>query len=277
MLSIVIPSWNNLDFLRLCVDSITKYASVKTQIIVHVNDGSDGTLSWVKEQGLSYTYTEKNAGVCIAVNMAASLAIYDYIVFMNDDMYVLPGWDSILIKEINALNTDCFMLSSTMIEPFDTKNRCVLVGDYGRTVADFKEVELLANFSSLTKNDWSGSTWPPSVVHRKWWEKAGGYSEEFSPGMSSDDDFAMKMWGLGCRIYKGVGKSRVYHFISKSTGRVLKNDGRRQFFNKWGIKQSTFHRYYLHRGMPYKGALAQPGFSVGLFLQKTIGYFENLI
>ena len=52
MLSIVIPSWNNLDFLRLCVDSITKYASVKTQIIVHVNDGSDGTLSWVKEQGL---------------------------------------------------------------------------------------------------------------------------------------------------------------------------------------------------------------------------------
>jgi hypothetical protein len=194
---------------------------------------------------------------------------------MNDDMYVLPGWDTILMREIIALDTDCFMLSATMIEPYETGNKCVLVGNYSTSVNDFKEEQLLADAGSFKKQDWSGSTWPPSVVHKKWWNKVGGYSEEFSPGMGSDDDFAMKMWSLGCRIFKGVGKSRVYHFISKSTGRVIKNDGRQQFFNKWGIKQSTFHKYYLHRGMPYKGPLTMPGLSIGLMARNVMAYFGN--
>jgi glycosyltransferase involved in cell wall biosynthesis len=273
MFSILIPSWNNKLFLQLCVESIRSYSNFAHQIIIHVNDGSDGTLDWVRQEGLDYTYTTENEGVCIAVNLAAKLARFDYIVFMNDDMFALPGWDTELLKEIEKLSDDCFMLSATMIEPFDTKNRCVIVGDYGRGVSDFKREELLAGFQSYKKNDWSGSTWPPSVVHKKWWNKAGGYSEEFSPGMSSDDDFAMKMWQAGCRLFKGLGSSRVYHFISKSTGRVVKNDGRRQFFNKWKIKQSAFHRYYLKRGEPYTGKLQEPATGVGFYAQKLIALF----
>ncbi len=275
MLSIIIPTWNNQPFLQLCVESIRKYASVETQIIVHVNDGSDGTLEWVKQQGIDFTHTPTNSGVCIAVNMAAKLARYDYIAFMNDDMYVLPGWDSVLLQEIKALDTDCFMLSSTMIEPYNTGNKCVLVGNYGTNVNDFKKDELLADFGSLLKQDWSGSTWPPSVVHKKWWNKVGGYSEAFSPGMSSDDDFAMKMWDAGCRVFKGVSASRVYHFISKSTGRVIKNNGREQFFNKWKIKQSTFHKYYLRRGGLYTGPLREPDMSVGLLLHRVLSFFRG--
>ena len=53
--SILIPSWNNLSFLKLCVQSIRKNSAMQHQIIVHVNDGSDGTLQWVKEEGLDYT------------------------------------------------------------------------------------------------------------------------------------------------------------------------------------------------------------------------------
>ncbi len=275
MFSILIPTWNNKAFLQLCVESVKKHARVETQIIIHVNDGSDGTLQWVKQQGLDYTYTAQNEGVCVAVNMAGKLARYDYIVFMNDDMYVLPGWDTRLMQEIKRLETDCFMISSTMIEPYDTHNKCVLVGNYGTTVNDFKEEQLMADFAGFKMPDWSGSTWPPSVVHKKWWNKVGGYSEEFSPGMSSDDDFAMKMWDAGCRMFKGLGESRVYHFISKSTGRVVKNDGRLQFFNKWGVKQSTFHKYYLRRGEAYNGPLTEPGVSVGLAARKLMAYFAK--
>jgi GT2 family glycosyltransferase len=273
MFSILIPSWNNKDFLQLCIESIRAHSKTETQIIVHVNEGSDGTLEWIKTQNIAYTYTDKNAGVCVGVNMASKLAKFDYIVFMNDDMYVLPGWDTILLNEIQALNTDCFMFSGTMIEPFDTKNKCVIVGDYGRTAIDFNKDGLLSDFRSFVKSDWSGSTWPPATVHKKWWNEVGGYSEEFSPGMSSDDDFAMKMWQAGCRIFKGLGASRVYHFISKSTGRVVKNDGRKQFLNKWGMKQSTFHKYYLKRGEPYDGELSGPGRSIGFLTQKLITKF----
>lgn len=230
----------------------------ENQIIVHVNEGNDGTLEWVKSKGIDYTYSPQNIGICKAVNQASLLAKRDYIVFMNDDMYCLPGWDETLMTEINRLPTDCFMLSATMIEPVYTGNKCVVVRPYGRNEIDFEEEKLLQEYTLLQRADWSGSTWPPSVVHRKWWEKVKGYSEEFSPGMSSDDDFAMKMWEAGCRIFKGVGASMVYHFISKSTGRVVKNDGRQQFLTKWGIKQSLFHKYYTHRGEAYSGVLNDP-------------------
>ncbi len=242
MFSIIIPTWNNLPFLKLCVESIQKYAIPGHQIIIHVNEGSDGTLDWVKTQRLDYTCTPKNEGVCVAVNMAAARAKHDYIAFVNDDMFMLPGWDAILMEEIKSLDTDCFMLSATMIEPYDTRNKCVIVGDYGRSIESFEREKLLAEYKTYPKSDWSGSTWPPNVVHKKWWNAVGGYSLEFSPGMSSDDDFSMKMWQAGCRVYKGVGASRVYHFISKSTGRIVKNDGWRQFLKKWGIKQSTYHK-----------------------------------
>ena len=56
--SILIPTWNNLPFLKICVDSIRKNSTYRHQIIVHVNDGSDGTLEWVRQQGLDYTHSQ---------------------------------------------------------------------------------------------------------------------------------------------------------------------------------------------------------------------------
>jgi GT2 family glycosyltransferase len=270
MFSIIIPTWNNLAFLKLCVESIRQYSVPGHQIIIHINDGSDGTLAWVKAEGLFYTHSAENEGVCVAMNKASTLAEKDYILFVNDDMFVLPGWDEILMEEITKLNTDCFMLSGTMIEPYDTRNKCVIVADYGRNDKNFERDKLLQTFNSYKKENWSGSTWPPCVVHKKWWNAVGGYSEEFSPGMSSDDDFSMKMWQAGCRIYKGVGASRVYHFISQSTGRVIKNNGRRQFLKKWGIKQTTYHKYFIHRGKPYNGQLKEPGNSIAYTAQKML-------
>jgi len=189
MFSIIIPTWNNLALLQLCVRSIRQNSAHTHQIIVHVNDGSDGSLDWVREQGLTHTASPENIGICLAVNEAAMHATQDYILD-------LPG---------------------------------------------------------IRKADWNGATWPPTLVSRRWWFKVGGYSSEFSPGMSSDNDFSMKLWHAGCRVFLGVGDSFVYHFQCKSTGKVKKNDGGRQFLNKWGMRQSVFDRYYLRRGEVAKG------------------------
>jgi len=53
------------------------------------------------------------------------------------------------------------------------------------------------------------------------------------------------------RIFKGIDKSRVYHFEARSTQRIVKNDGSLQFLRKWGITSSSFMRDVLHRGEPY--------------------------
>lgn len=272
MFSIIIPTWNNLAFAKLCVESIRKNSAFTHQVILHVNDGSDGTLQWAKEQGIDHTWTPGNAGICIAVNEAGGLAKHDYIVYMNDDMYVCPGWDTTIAEEIKKLDTDCFMFSSTMIEPINYNNPCVLHKDYGQTIETFKEEQLLKECNTLTKEDWTGSTWPPTIVHRKYWLITGGYSIELSPGVSSDDDFAMKMWYAGCRIFKGIGRSRVYHFQSKSTLRVKKNNGRKQFLMKWGINQSTFNKYYIRRGTPYTGPLTDPQ---GLQIEKARAWLKR--
>lgn len=248
MFSILIPTWNNLDLLRLCVRSIRQNSAFEHQIIVHVNNGSDGTLDWVRAEGLDHTHSADNVGICLAVNEAAMLARHDYIVYLNDDMYCCPGWDRTLADKLGQLGTDLFLLSGTMIEPRDTGNPCVIVRDYGSDAANFNEPQLLEDLPQLHKPDWFGATWPPTLVHRKWWFKVGGYSSELSPGMSSDNDFSMKLWHAGCRIFLGIGASRVYHFQCKSTGKVVKNNGPRQFLHKWGIRQSVFDRFYLRRG-----------------------------
>ena len=255
MFSILIPTWNNLDLLKLCIRSIRENSSHAHQIIVHVNDGSDGTLEWVRQQGITHSASPQNVGICLAVNEAAMYATHDYILYLNDDMYCCPGWDTALANKLKQLDTDLFMLSGTMIEPRETNNPCVIVRDYGSDAENFDETTLLADLPLYHKSDWYGATWPPTLVSKRWWFKVGGYSSEFSPGMSSDNDFSMKLWHAGCRVFLGVGDSLVYHFQCKSTGKVKKNDGGKQFLHKWGMRQSVFDRYYLRRGLPANGLL----------------------
>ncbi len=49
LFSIVIPSWNNLDYLKNCIESILQHSTHQHQIIVFINEGSDGTLEWLND------------------------------------------------------------------------------------------------------------------------------------------------------------------------------------------------------------------------------------
>lgn len=260
LFSIVIPSWNNLVFLKTCVESLQKNSRFKHQIIVHLNEGNDGSREWLEQNQLDYSYSQENIGICYAMNIARTLATTDYLVYFNDDMYACPDWDYWLHEEIKKQDSPFFFLSSTMIEPRDTGNPCVIAPlDFGTHPDTFDEAGLLANFNMPEKTDWQGSTWPPCVVPTLLWDMVGGYSIEFSPGMYSDPDFTMKLWQVGVRNFKGVGKSRVYHFMSKSTGKLtFKANGSRLFLNKWGISTKVFARYYLQRGTSWTGSLTVP-------------------
>lgn len=176
---------------------------------------------------------------------------------MNDDMYACPGWDLELWKEIEKIGHKFFFLSATSIEPLQSHN-AVIKMDYGRNIKNFDEKKLLKEFSSLQFNDWQGATWPPNIVHKDIWDLAGGYSIEFSPGMYSDPDFSMKLWQMGVRLFKGIEKSRVYHFGSVSVKRIIKNRGYYTFVSKWGVTQNIFSKYYLKRGEPFTGPLPNP-------------------
>lgn len=252
LFSILIPTWNNLDFLKLCIESIKKNSTYEHEILVHVNQGTDGTLEWVRQQGIKYTHSEENIGVCYALNGLRPLMTTDYLLFMNDDMYVCPEWDKFLYEEIQRIGHKLFFLSATLIQPRPFFCKSVIApANYGDRVDNFEEERLLKEFMTLEHCDWKGATWPPNVVHRDIWDLVGGYSVEYSPGMYSDPDFSAKLWHAGVRLFKGISKSRVYHFEARSTQRIVKNEGSTQFLRKWGITSASFMRDVLHRGEPF--------------------------
>jgi glycosyltransferase involved in cell wall biosynthesis len=255
--SILIPSWNNLPFLQQCIESIRKNSTLHHQIIVHVNQGKDGSYEWVKSQtDLDYTYSLENIGVCYALNAARTLIRTPYLLYLNDDMYFCPGWDSALLDEIKSIGHELFFLSSTVIEPIASSN-AVIEKNYGQDIANFQETALLQEYNQLKKKDWSGATWPPNILPVALWDIVGGYSIEFTPGMYSDPDFSMKLWMAGVRYFKGVSKSRAYHFGSKSVGRVKRNKGYNQFIQKWGCTSSLLTKHMLHRGEDFQGPLPE--------------------
>lgn len=265
-LSILIPTWNNLPMLRLCLESITRHSSVACQVVLHINQGTDGTLDWARANAIDHTHSAENVGICRALNLAATRCTADYLVYLNDDMYVLPEWDQRILQAIERFNpAEPAYVSGTLVQStrFSPSN---VIANYGTSLSTFDESGLLNDFAAgkLTRDDWNGATWPPSCIHRKWWDAIGGYSEDLSPGFYSDIDFSAKLWQIGCRHFQGVGSSLVYHFGEKSTSQVRGQKSRRvkqtriHFLKKWGILPSSFWKYYIVAGETYQDPTPEP-------------------
>jgi glycosyltransferase involved in cell wall biosynthesis len=248
MFSILIPSWNNLAYLKLCIDSIRRHSAFDHEIIVHVNEGTDGTLDWVRAEGIRHTWSKGNVGVCIALNDAASRATRDWMLYLNDDMFCTPGWDLAFDAALRKLGDVPAYLAARLIEPADTGNAQVTVANFGTHPDNFDEPGLLSFVSKMgIQEDRNGVALQPMLLSRRLWHMVGGYSIEFGPGMSSDDDFLMKLWLVGCRVFRVVDASRIYHFACATTSRVRRNRGGRTFLLKWGITQTEFARVYVRQ------------------------------
>ncbi len=273
MFSIIIPTFNNLAYLKLCIESIKKNSKYSHQIIPHINVGEDGTIDYLEDIDLDYTYTKYNAGICEGMNSAAKKAKYEYILYAHDDFYFCPGWDTVLKNEVEKIGHKKFYISGTMI---GTSGENSL--DCGNNINNFNEKKLLDNFKKLNFNDFQGSTWAPHLIHRDLWKKVGGFSEEFYPGTGSDPDLNMKLWREDVRIFKGLSKCLVFHFGSVVTRRDNKdnkiktesgNKGNKIFLLKWGMTIKFFKKFYLKSDIPYKSELKEP--------KKDINYIYHLI
>ena len=278
MFSILIPSFNNLEYLKTCIDSLKKNSKYTHQIIVHINEGTDGSLEYVKENNFEYTYSENNIGMPKALNKASKLSKFDYILISHDDFYYCPGWDEVLVAEINLINHKNYYLSSTMVGAGQVQF------DAGETTETFDESKLLKNLENIKTFNFQGTTKCPGLIHKTIWKKVGGWSEEFSPTGGDDTDFAMKLWKSDIRIFKGMGSSLAYHFGSittrkknKSLFTYLGSKGNKIFLKKWGLTINFFEKFYLKSGLDnnkklifnrYDGPLKNP--------KKNINYYINL-
>lgn len=271
MYSILIPTFNNLEYLKLCILSIKKNSKHNHQIVCHVNIGNDGTIDYLNEKKINYSITKYNAGICEGLNRAARLAKFDYFLYAHDDFYFCPNWDLILSKEVANIGHNNFYISGTMMNKGQIKFDC------GKSPNEFDEAKFINEHKNYNYFDFQGSTWAPSLVHKDIWNKVGGLSEEFFPGSGSDPDFNMKLWNCGIRIFKGINNFKVYHFgsivLRKKIKKISKNKygsiGSKIFLLKWGISIKFFKKFYLKSNTKFKDSLSNP--------VKNIDYYFNLL
>ena len=279
MFSIIIPTLNNLRYLKICINSIIKNSKFNHEIIPHVNIGDDGTIDYLKTNNFKYTYTKFNSGICEGMNLAAKKSSNKYILYAHDDFYFCPEWDYILMNEIQKIGHNNFYLSGTMMHNGQINFDC------GDTIDDFDEKKFLDNYMDHNYYDFQGSTWAPHLIHKDIWNKVGGLSEEYYPGTGSDPDLNMKLWKIGVRIFKGINDFKVYHFGS-IVSRKYKNNpniktesgsrGAKIFLLKWGISIKFFKKFVLESDTPYKKPLEKPKKNLSYyyeFLLCKINYF----
>lgn len=273
--SIIIPTFNNLRYLRNCINSIKKNSTQKHEIIPHINAGDDGTENFLKNENINYSFTKNNVGICKGMNMAAKKSTTEYLLYAHDDFYFCPNWDNVLTEEVNKIGNEYFYLSGTMVNNGQIDLNC------GDDLDSFDEIKLLKNLNNANYYDFQGSTWAPHLIHKKLWDKVGGFSEEFFPGTASDPDLNMKLWNEGVRIFKGINNFKVYHFGSIVTRKyrnhpIIKTEsgsrGGKIFLLKWGITINFFKKFILKSDTKYKGPLREPKintrFMINLFICK---------
>ena len=261
MFSIIIPTFNNLDYLKLCIKSIRQNSKYTHQIIPHVNIGSDKTSEFLVNENIDFTFTDYNSGICEGMNTASKKSRFEYILYSHDDFYFCPGWDIALKKEIEKIGHNRFYLSGIMM------NNGPIKCDFGNDLDSFDEKKLLNEYKNYNHYDFQGSTWAPHLIHKELWDRVGGFSEEFYPGTGSDPDLNMKLWKCGVRIFKGINNCKVYHFGSIVTRKYkdhpnIKTEsgskGGKIFLLKWGITINFFKKIYLRSDTKYSGELTEP-------------------
>ncbi len=264
MFSIIIPTYNNIKYLKLCLESIEKNSRYDHEIIIHINEGNDGTLDFLKNKNFKFSHTVKNEGVCKAFNEAAKKSTKNYLVLAHDDMYFCPSWDIVFKKELEKIPTNSdFFLSGTMVQPFESYINL----DCGENISNFDENKLLMELPKIKFDDFQGTHWQPSLIPLRTWNKVGGFSEEFSPGLGSDPDFNMKLWNIGVRLFKGLGDCRVYHFSSLSLRKKAWNNGAKTFLLKWGISIKFFKKYYLRTDQVFDQILTEPNKNLNYYIE----------
>ena len=161
MFSIIIPTFNNIDYLKICIESIKKNSFYHShEIIPHVNDGSDGTLDFLKNNSFIYTHTKYNSGICTGMNMAAQKSNTNYLLYAHDDFYFCPNWDFVLKKELDKIGHNKFYLSGTMVNNGQIDLNC------GSDLKTFDEKKLLDEIDNFNYYDFQGSTWAPHLIHK---------------------------------------------------------------------------------------------------------------
>jgi GT2 family glycosyltransferase/Flp pilus assembly protein TadD len=216
-ISIVILTFNQLEYTKKCVESIRKHTPVPHEIIFVDNASKDGTIKWLKKltqenPNFKLIENKKNLGFSKGCNQGITASSGEYILLLNNDILVTEGWLSGMLECINS-SPDIGVVGP-MTNNISGLQR-VLSADYG----DMGNLEGYAR-AFREKNRYRRILTRRIVgfcmlFRRELVEKIGLLDETFGSGNYEDDDFCLR---LSLEGYRNLiaGDVFVHHYGSRS-------------------------------------------------------------
>ncbi|WP_346895285.1 glycosyltransferase [Clostridium sp. UBA7503] len=236
--SIIILTYNNLDYNKICIESIRKYTKNNNyEIIVVDNNSKDGTVEWLKEQkDIKVIYNKENLGFPKGCNQGINIANGEEILLLNNDTIVAPGWlenlkeclySSEYIGAVGPVTNSCPNYQSIPISYASVEEMIEFAEKYNYSEPKKWEERLrLIGYCMLIKKE---------VI-----DKVGLLDEIFTPGNFEDDDYSLRMRKAGYKLML-CKNSFIHHFGSASFEKISKEfselliRNRKKFFEKWGF------------------------------------------
>ena len=277
MITFCISTYNNLEYLKIAVDSVRKNSFYKdAPFIIHAENCTDGTNEWLKENSEKYNleyYLDKNdnpKGIGGGMNFCADRVETDYIMFLHSDFYVTSNWDKALMDTYNKYPNEKLWVNSHRVEPqmfpnSQSRPGTVVVAKetFGAYHNDFKSV-LFDKYAELftSENDFEipKGEGVSGLIKKEHWDEIGGNDPLFAPASYDDMDLFLRMLQNGFRFILPT-TSLVWHFGARGSHRLEENDGKtserqikaeqvniQKWVSKWG-SPPTFDEYGMINGI----------------------------
>jgi len=253
-ISFIIPSRNNLSYLKMCYNSIRKNAGYRHEICMADDASSDGTWEWLQEIGEKDNLVKyyRNPGpereglTILYDSLVENVATTDRLFFFHSDMYLMPD----AAEEIDKYLEDGVVVSLTRVEPpLHPEGPEKITKDFGVEPEELKERELLDWYSRYEPKEYTEGVFAPWAITRKDFEAIGGHDPLFRPQSKEDSDIFNRLLLNGIE-FKQTWRGLVYHLTSRGSrfnpmagGGVGKDSpewihtttkNMRNFIRKWG-------------------------------------------
>lgn len=245
-MSFVILTYNQLEYTKVCIESIRNYCNKDTyEIIVVDNHSTDGTVEWLRvQEDIKVIYNDDNKGFPKGCNQGIEIANKDNdIMLLNNDTVLMVNsifnLRMALYSEENVGATGAVSNSVSnyqmISEKFDDFNGYIRFATKNNITNEsfYEERVKLVGFAMLIK--------------RNVLEKIGYLDERFTPGNFEDDDISLRIIMSGYKILLSKD-SYIHHFGSVSFRNVkggyneLLEKNNKKFIDKW-----SFSAYYAEK------------------------------
>lgn len=115
--TIIIPNYNGLSFMEPCFESLKEQTVRDFKVLVVDNGSTDGSVEWLKERRVPSIFLKENTGFSGAVNTGIRAADTPYVLLLNNDTRVEPGFVAAMERAMDQ-SPKIFSVSSRMIQMY---------------------------------------------------------------------------------------------------------------------------------------------------------------